>query len=331
MVKVGIVGITGYTGMELARILLRHPRVSLSFASSRRWAGKPLAEALPHLAGRTSLTVSAFDAAEAAGVAEVLFLCLPHGGAMDAAAGLLASGARVVDLSADFRLKDPAEFERWYQAPHRHPELLPRAATGFCELRREELKGCRFVANPGCYPTSVALGLAPLLEKRLVDPSRLIADSKSGVSGAGREPAPHLHFPEVEGDFSAYKVAGPHRHTPEMEQECSRLAGRPARITFTPHLLPVSRGILSTLYAEPSGSPLTDGELGGLYSSRYAGEPFEQAQVGPPRLDQRTGRYVVLSCLDNLVKGAAGQAVQNMNLMLGLPEQEGLTDLPVLP
>jgi N-acetyl-gamma-glutamyl-phosphate reductase len=349
MVRAGIVGVTGYTGMELARLLLRHPHAVLSYASSRQWAGKPLAAALPHLAGRTALTVSAFDSASAAREADVFFLCLPHGGAMDAAASLLAAGGKVVDLSADFRLKDPAAFEEWYQTPHRHPALLPEAVTGFCELHRVEVRKARFVANPGCYPTSVVLGLAPLLERGLIDPARLIADSKSGVSGAGRDPAPHLHFPEVEGDFSAYKVAGTHRHTSEMEQECSLLAGRPARITFTPHLLPVSRGIFSTLYADPAGKGMEDAELAELYSARYRDEPFIRVR-GPgdplprlkdvrgsnlcviaPRYDRRAGRYVVISCIDNLVKGASGQAVQNMNLMLGLHEEAGLLDLPVLP
>ncbi len=349
MIRAGIVGVTGYTGMELARILLRHPGVTLSFASSRKWAGRKLAEALPQLAGRTSLAVSAFDPAAAAREADVFFLCLPHGGAMDSAAALLAEGRKVIDLSADFRLKDPADFERWYQTPHRHPGLLSRAVSGFCELHREEIRGADFVANPGCYPTSVVLGLAPLLEKGVVEPGRLIADSKSGVSGAGRESAPHLHFPEVEGDFTAYKVAGTHRHIAEMEQECARLAGRPAYLTFTPHLLPVSRGILSALYAEPAGPLLSQAAMDDLYRARYGGEPFVRVRgagdplprlkeargtnlcIIAPRVDQRAGRYLVLSCIDNLVKGASGQAVQNMNLMAGLDEDAGLSDLPLLP
>jgi N-acetyl-gamma-glutamyl-phosphate reductase len=349
MIRTGIIGVTGYTGMELARILLRHPAASLSFVSSRKWAGRKLAEALPQLAGRTSLTVSAFDPKAAAREAEVFFLCLPHGGAMDAAAALLAEGRKVVDLSADFRLRDAADFERWYQTPHRHPLLLERAVTGFCELHREEIAGADIVANPGCYPTSVVLGLAPLLEKGLAEPERIIVDSKSGVSGAGREPAGHLHFPEVEGDFSAYKVAGSHRHIAEMEQECARLAGKAVRVTFTPHLLPVSRGILSTIYAEPAGPLLTQEELDGFFSARYSGEPFVRVRGArdqlprlkeargtnmcllAPRVDRRAGRYLVISCIDNLVKGAAGQAVQNMNLMCALPEDAGLSDLPLLP
>ncbi len=349
MIKVGIVGVTGYTGMELARLLLRHPGVSLAFASSRQWAGKPLAAALPALAGSTDLAVSAFEPASAAAEADLFFLCLPHGGAMDAAAALHGLGKKVVDLSADLRLSDPALFSKWYGTEHRHPGLLREAVNGFPELLREKIAPAALVANPGCYPTSVVLGLAPLVERGMIRPDSIIADSKSGVSGAGREPAAHLHFPEVEGNFSAYKVAGAHRHTVEMEQELSRLAREPVTVTFSPHLLPVARGILSTLYASPAGALPGEEELVEIYRARYAGEPFVRVRgsseplpslkevrgtnrcIIAPRVDKRAGRLVVISCIDNLVKGASGQAVQNMNLMLGLPETEGLADLPLWP
>ncbi|UCG39452.1 MAG: N-acetyl-gamma-glutamyl-phosphate reductase [bacterium] len=347
MVRVGIIGATGYTGMELARILLRHPAVRINYMTSRTWAGKRLGEALPHLGADQDLLLDKFDAGEATEKAEFFFVCLPHGQSMDAVGSLFERGAKVVDLSADFRLSDPSAYESWY-GEHRRKGLLRKAVYGLPELNRERIRNSRLVANPGCYPTSVILGLAPLLEKGVIKRKGIIADSKSGVSGAGREPRQNLHFPEVDGNFSAYNIAGKHRHTGEMEQELSRLTGEEIHITFSPHLLPLSRGIFSTIYCLHEGK-LDESTLGGLYTGRYAGEPFVRISapgaplpslkdvrgtnlcIVAPRLDGRTGTLVVISCLDNLVKGAAGQAVQNMNLMTGHPETAGLTDLPLLP
>ncbi|NOY85920.1 MAG: N-acetyl-gamma-glutamyl-phosphate reductase [Deltaproteobacteria bacterium] len=345
--RVGIIGATGYTGMELIRILLRHPEVDLTYVTSRKWAGKHLSEVSPALSGRTGLRFRAFDASEARMESDLVFVCLPHGGAMDASAALIETGVRTVDLSADFRLRERKVYEEWY-GPHSQVHLLRTAVNGFPELYRDGIRDAFLVANAGCYPTSIILGLVPLVEKGLLKTSSVIADSKSGVSGAGREPKEHLHFPEVEGNFSAYGIAGVHRHTPEIDQELTRIGGKEIRVTFTPHLLPVSRGILSTIYADPAGS-LEAEAVCDLYKERYRDEPFVQVRgnqeplptlkevrgtnmcVIAPRIDRGNGRIIVISCLDNLVKGASGQAVQNMNIMLGLPETLGLLDLPIVP
>lgn len=347
MTKVGIVGVTGYTGMELVRILLGHPELDLTYATSRTWAGKPLAQAIPAVEGRTELKISLFDALEASQKAEVVFLCLPHSEAMDTAAQLVELGTRVLDLSADFRLKDAGIYERWY-GPHSQPQLLEGAVYGLPEIHRARIREASLVAVPGCYPTSVILGLLPVAQNGLLNPGSVIADSKSGVSGAGKEPRASLHFPEVEGNFSAYNIAGVHRHTCEMEQELSEVSELSVSITFSPHLLPVSRGILSTLYADPS-RPVNTEDLVDLYSKRFSTEPFVKIRSGAnplpsikevrgtnqciiaPRVDIGNGRIVVVSCLDNLVKGASGQATQCLNLMLDLPETLGLEDLPLLP
>ncbi len=347
MTKVGIVGVTGYTGMELVRIILSHPELDLAYATSRTWAGKPLAQALPAVKERTELRISLFDPVGAAGAAEVVFLCLPHNEAMDAAAQLVGLGTRVVDLSADFRLKDADVYEKWYGS-HSQPQLLTKAVYGLPEIYRDRIAEASLVAVPGCYPTSVILGLLPAAQGGLLNPDSIIADSKSGVSGAGKEPKADLHFPEVEGNFSAYNIAGVHRHTCEMDQELAGILGQPVSITFSPHLIPVSRGILSTIYSDPAIAVDADG-LVDLYRERFSSEPFIKVRsiIDPlpsikdvrgtnqciiaPRVDSGNGRIVVVSCIDNLVKGASGQAIQCSNLMLGLPETLGLEAMPLLP
>ena len=345
MIRVGIVGASGYTGAELVRILANHPAVEITFATSRQYAGKPLAQVFPHLAGRTSLVCRDLAVEECAAMADVVFTAVPHQTAMALVPKLLAAGRKVVDLSADFRIHDAAVYEAWYQ-PHTAPELLASAVYGLPELHRAAIKATNLVANPGCYPTSVILGLAPLLKAGLIDPATLVVDSKSGTSGAGRGAAVGTLYCEVTEGFRAYKVAE-HRHTPEIEQELSKLAGQPVVISFTPHLVPMSRGLLSTIYAKTTKT-LSQTELDGLYQEFYRNELF--VRPVPPgalpatqyvrgsnycdlaaRFDQRTGRVIVLAAIDNLVKGAAGQAVQNMNLICGLPEGQGLEAVPFFP
>lgn len=347
MIRVGIIGVTGYTGVELVRILASHPGAKVTYATSRSMRGKNLSEAVGHPGGGSDVTLSVFHPAEAIREAELFFVCLPHGDAMETVGQLRGADAMVVDLSADFRLSDPALYELWY-GEHSRKGLLPEAVYGMPELHREKIADARLVANPGCYPTSVLLGVAPLLESKAVHSQGIVIDSKSGVSGAGREPKPALHFPEVAGNFSAYNIAGHHRHISEMEQEIGSISGTETTVTFTPHLLPVGRGILSTIYLRPV-SDLDERSIVNMYEQRYKDEPFVEVRrsdqalpaladvrgtnmcVIAPRLDARTGTVVVISCIDNLVKGASGQAIQNMNLMTGQAEVAGLVHLPLHP
>ncbi len=345
MVRVGIVGASGYSGLELMRLLARHPQVELMAVTSREHEGRPVSAVFPALAGIVDLTYTWPDPAKLAAAAEFVFIALPHQAAMGVAPIFLQTGRRAVDLSADFRFRERATYEEWYQ-PHSAPELLAEAVYGLPELHREAIRRARLVGNPGCYPTSVILGLAPLLKHNCLDLETIIADCKSGVSGAGRGVSLATLYCEVNDSFRAYKVAE-HRHTPEMEQELSRLAGAPVRLTFTPHLVPMSRGILATIYGRLSRK-MTEAELQELYRDFYREEPF--VRVGGPgelpatinvrgsnycdvalRLDGRTGRVIVLAAIDNLTRGAAGQAVHNMNLMLGFPETLGLEVVPFLP
>ncbi len=343
MVKAGIFGASGYTGQELLRILLRHPGVRVTAVTSRRYAGLPVSQVYPAFLGTTPLAFRNASPQEIAAEAELVFLALPHGVSHHVAGIFLAADRRVIDLSADFRLRDRGLYEAWY-GPHPAPELLAEAVYGIPELYREAVRNARLVANPGCYPTSVILGLAPVLAGGWIDPATVIIDSKSGVSGAGREPAVGSLFGEVQEGFKAYKV-GTHRHTPEIEQELGRIAGRAMTVSFTPHLLPATRGILSTMYATLSRETST-AALAEEYRTFYRDEAFVRicpegtfpniSSVRGTNLchigvhaDGRTGRAVIVSAVDNLVKGAAGQAVQNMNLVCGLPETQGL-DLPVL-
>ncbi len=345
MIRVAIVGASGYTGVELYRLLVNHPSVEVTCVTSRQNASEPFAEVFPSLRGRTDLVCDPVEVDVVAAKADFVFTALPHKTAMEFVPGLLAAGLKVVDLSADYRLHDAAVYESWYQA-HSSPELLGEAVYGLPELYRDQVRGARLVANPGCYPTSVALALAPLLKNGLVDPGSLIIDSKSGTSGAGRSAKVDSLYCEVNEGFKAYGVAS-HRHTPEIEQTLSELAGLSVTVNFTPHLLPVNRGILSTCYANLK-NPSATAELVELFADHYRQEPF--VRVCPkgslPNVafvrgsnycdlgvvsDPRTSRVIVVSAIDNLVKGAAGQAVQNMNLMLGFDEAAGLQVVPLFP
>jgi len=346
MTRVAIVGASGYTGVELARILCNHPRIELTAATSRQYAGMPLAEVFPNLRSKVSLVCENLSIQEICDRADVVFAAVPHKTAMDLVPQLLGAGKKVIDLSADFRLRDVKVYEQWYQA-HSSAEYLAEAVYGLPELYRDSIRAARLVANPGCYPTSIILALAPLLQAGAIEPHTIIADSKSGTSGAGRGAAVGTLFCEVTDGFRPYKVGGTHRHIPEIEQELSLLAGEELRISFTPHLLPVSRGILSTIYA--TLQPGFDAErIASLYAARYAEEGFVRvlpAGAVPATqyvrgsnfcdigfaVDARTGRIVVTSAIDNIVKGAAGQAVQNMNLVCGFPEEAGLEGAPLFP
>ncbi len=342
MIKVGIVGGTGYAGVELLRILAQHPQAGLAVITSRKETGTPVADLFPSLRGRVALAFSDPAAAGLAGC-DVVFFATPNGVAMGQAKPLLASGVRVIDISADFRIRDVGDWERWYATRHAAPELVSQAVYGLPEIHRNRIREARLVANPGCYPTSVQLGFLPLIEAGVVDLQHLIADAKSGVSGAGRKAEMHLLFSEASDNFMAYGVPG-HRHWPEMRQGLEALAGGPVGLTFVPHLAPMIRGIHATLYARIT----VEADFQKLFEQRYRGEPFVDVLPPGAHPDTRSVRasnvcriavhrphggdtLVVLSVIDNLVKGAAGQAVQNMNIMFGLPETLGLEQLPVLP
>jgi N-acetyl-gamma-glutamyl-phosphate reductase len=343
MVKIGIVGGTGYTGVELLRLLARHPQADLTAITSRKEAGMPVAEMFPSLRRVVDLKFSTPEEAPL-GACDVVFFATPHGVAMEMAPGLVRAGVKVLDLAADFRLKDPALFEKWYKMPHRALDLLAEAAYGLPELNREAIKKARVVGMPGCYPTTVQLGLKPLLENGLVDTTHLISDSKSGVSGAGRKAELGLIYAETADNFMSYGVAG-HRHHPEIVQELGRLAGgKEIRLIFTPHLTPMIRGMQSTIYARIT----READFQKLYEQAYAGEPFVDVMPAGSVPDTRSVRganicriavhrphggdtLMILSVIDNLTKGAAGQAVQAMNLVCGLPETSGLEGIGLVP
>ncbi|BHH82733.1 N-acetyl-gamma-glutamyl-phosphate reductase [Desulforhopalus sp. 52FAK] len=346
MIKVGIIGASGYAGAELARIICNHPHAELTVATSRQYEGKPLSEVFPNLRGRVDIICENIPVAELATKADLFFAAVPHKTAMDLVPELLAAGKKVIDLSADFRLRDVATYEDWYQ-PHSSSQFLEEAVYGLPELYRSEIGKSRLIANPGCYPTSIILGLAPLLKAGLIKPETIIADSKSGTSGAGRAAQTGTLFCEVHDGFKPYKVGRAHRHTPEIEQELSALYGSDIHITFTPHLLPISRGILSTVYASLANETTSD-TVQKLYRDQYASEPFVRLlseDTFPAtqyvrgsnfcdisvKIDHTTGRVIVMSAIDNVVKGAAGQAVQNMNIMCQFPEDAGLLTAPMFP
>jgi len=344
--KVAVVGASGYTGAELLRLLARHPAVEVTAATSETYTGKPVAATLPALAGFVDLSYEALDPERLAAVSEIVFLALPHTASAAPAAALLHAGCRVIDLSADFRLHDPGVYERWYRAAHPVPRLLQEAVYGLPELYRESIRRTRLVAVPGCYPTGALLGLAPLVRERRIALDSVIVDAASGISGAGRKLELGLHFSEANENFKAYGVAS-HRHMPEIEQELSRLAGQEIVVTFTPHLVPMTRGILSTIYATLT-SPMAVEAVHALFQRAYKEEPFVRV-LSPGSLpetkhvwgsnfcdigcavDARTGRVILITAIDNLVKGAAGQAIQAMNLMVGLDETLGLTAPPLFP
>ena len=341
-IRIGIVGGTGYTGVELLRLLAQHPHCEVAAITSRAEAGVGVAELFPNLRGRCSLKLSD-PAAAALDRCDLVFFATPNGVAMEQARALVDAGARIIDIAADFRIQDVALWEKWYGVKHACPELVAEAVYGLPEVNREKIREARLVANPGCYPTSVQLGFLPLVEAGVVDLDHLIADAKSGVSGAGRRAEVHTLLAEASDNFKAYGVPG-HRHQPEIAQGLARAAGRPVNVVFVPHLAPMIRGIHATLYARLTGKA----DLQALYEKRYAKEAFVDVMPAGSHPDTRSVRganscriavhqprggdiAVVLSVIDNLVKGAAGQAVQNMNIMFGLPETAGLEQLALLP
>lgn len=346
MIKVGIVGGTGYTGVELLRLLAQHPNVELTAITSRKEAGMPVAEMFPSLRGHVSLAFSTPDDAPLKSC-DVVFFATPNGVAMQQTRELLDAGVKVIDLAADFRIQDVAEWSKWYGMEHACPDLVAEAVYGLPEINREKIRGARLIANPGCYPTAVQLGLLPLVEAGVIDTTWMVADCKSGVSGAGRKAEIGALFAEASDSFKAYAVAG-HRHLPEIRQGVARMAGREVGLTFVPHLTPLIRGIEATLYARLT----KDVDLQALFEARYANEYFVDVMPAKSHPETRSVRasnlcriavhrpqgslagdntVVVLSVIDNLVKGAAGQAVQNMNILFDLPENMALTQVPVMP
>lgn len=343
MIKTAIVGGTGYTGVELLRLLAAHPEVELTAITSRSEAGMAVADLFPNLRDHVDL---AFVDPAGAGLeqCDLVFFATPNGIAMQHAPALLEAGVRVIDLAADFRLRDADEWAKWYGQPHACPELLEEAVYGLPEVNRAHIAGARLVANPGCYPTAVQLGFLPLLENGLVDAGRLIADAKSGVSGAGRKASVATLLGEASENFKAYAVPG-HRHLPEIRQGLAQASDAPVGLTFVPHLTPMIRGIHATLYAELTGPA---GDLQARYEARYGDEPFVDVLPAGSHPETRSVRgantcrislhrpqdgdtLVILSVIDNLVKGAAGQAVQNLNIMFGLVETAGLDGIALLP
>lgn len=342
MIRVGIVGGTGYTGVELLRLLARHPEVQIASITSRGDAGTDVTQMFPNLRGRLRLR---FEDPATANLksCDAVFFATPNGVAMEQAPPLLDAGVRVIDLAADYRISDVADWSRWYGMQHASPEWVGKAVYGLPEMNRAAIRNARLVANPGCYPTAVQLGFMPLLEQGLVELDHLVADAKSGVSGAGRKAEVATLFAEASDNFKAYAVPG-HRHLPEIRQGLSAMAGEPVGLTFVPHLTPMIRGIHATLYARIR----SEADLQALFVERYRDEPFVDVLPAGSHPDTRSVRaantcriavhrpqdgeaVVVLAVIDNLVKGAAGQAVQNLNIMFGLPETEGLQQIAVLP
>jgi N-acetyl-gamma-glutamyl-phosphate reductase len=346
MIEIGIVGGTGYTGVELLRLLAAHPQASVRVITSRKEAGIPVSEMFASLRGVGSISELRYSDPAQADLkgCDIVFFATPHGVAMSQARELAGAGVKIIDLAADFRIKDPAMFERWYKMPHGCPDLLAESVYGLPEMHRAAIAKARIVGNPGCYPTAIQLGFLPLVEAGIVDAAHLVADAKSGVSGAGRKSELGLMFSEASDNFRAYNVGG-HRHHPEIVQGLNGFSKAPVTLVFTPHLTPMIRGIHATLYAR-----LTDPgvDVQALFEKRYAGEPFVDVMPPGSHPETRSVRsanicrlavhrpqggdmVVVLAVVDNLVKGAAGQAIQNMNLMCTLPETTGLTAPPLLP
>ena len=346
MIKAGIIGATGYAGQELARLLMNHPEADLKYFSSKNYKDTPYSDVYPNFRDILPGKCVSMDVGEMAEECDVVFLALPHGLTFPQIDEGILRKTVVIDLGADFRLKDPEVYRRWYGLTHTNTKALSGAVYGLCELHREEIPGKALIANPGCYTTCSILSLSPLLKERLAVPSSIIVDAKSGVSGAGRSLSIGVHFSECNESVKAYKVTA-HRHTPEIEQELSLAAGQDITINFTPHLIPMNRGILTTAYADLKGDTDTD-DLYSLYSDFYKDEPFIRI-LKPGTLpetrfvrysnyvdigftvDKRTGRAIVIGAIDNLIKGAAGQAVQNMNIRFGLGETAGLQNIPILP
>jgi N-acetyl-gamma-glutamyl-phosphate reductase len=335
MIRVGILGATGYTALELIKLLLRHPEVEITAVTSRQQGEPPIATVHPSLVGRLGLPLRDLGPEELTRLCDCAFSCLPHGASALAVKPLLDAGVRVVDFSADYRLNDAAVYTEWYGETHCDAARLGKVPYGLPELFREQIVDVPLVANPGCYPTSAILALAPLLKKQLIATDGIIVDSKSGVSGAGRTPKLTTHFPECNESLSAYNV-GRHRHTPEIDQILGIAAGAKIEVVFTPHLIPMDRGILTTAYAQPIGAAHQD-DLMQAFQEMYAGQPFVHVVEHLPGTKEVSGtncchvtvrlvrgRVVVISCIDNLIKGASGAAVQNFNLMFGFPETTAL-------
>ncbi len=333
-VKVAILGGSGYTAVELIKILLRHPHAAITVVTSRQ--AEHIADLHPSLLGRLNLRCEPFDAEslQSKGV-QAAFCCLPHGTSMESIPPLLAQGIRVIDLSADYRLRDAKVYEEWYKETHHDTANLAKAVYGLPELNGDAVRKAKLIANPGCYPQTGILGLAPLVANELIELSGIVIDSKSGVSGAGRTPKLTTHFPECNESVSAYAV-GTHRHTPEIEQALADIAGQAVSVIFTPHLMPMDRGILSTIYATPT-KPVTESELVALYQRYFAGKPFVRVRTNPPATKDTIGtnfldvcvkvvrgKILVIAAEDNLIRGASGVAVQNFNLMFGFDETTAL-------
>ncbi len=342
-ISAGIIGATGYTGSELVRLLHTHPEVNIAFITSERYQGQRFSDVHPQFTSIVDIELISTSAALVSG-ADVFFLALPHGVSMKFVQQLKGQTARIIDLSGDYRLSAPAVYEKWYEKVHEYPEAFDQSVYGMPELHREAIQKARLVANPGCYPTASILALAPLIAEEIVHLESLIIDAKSGITGAGAKARDGSHFPNANDNFSAYKLKS-HRHTVEIEEQLCGLTENPVTVQFTPHLLPVDRGILATVYAHPTKA-VTDLELKEIFRKFYSNAPFIRIRETPPTIkdvrasnyadiymtyDERTHRIIVLSAIDNLVKGAAGQAVHNMNLMFDLEESLGLNHSPLRP
>ncbi len=340
-IKAGIIGATGYAGAELVRILLGHPNVKIEALSSVSFEGKSFAEIYPNFSQICDDTLVSVE--QAIDRCDVLFAAVPHGVSQELAKQCDQKGKAFIDIGADFRLDDPQEYEHWYGCTYQYPQLHQKAVYGLCEIFREQICQTRLIGNPGCYPTSISLGLYPALKGKWISPQTIIIDAKSGTTGAGRKLAQNTHFPDCNEAFAPYNI-GKHRHTPEIEQTLSKIYGQPIQVTFVPHLLPVNRGIVSTIYASmEEGATLK--KIHQAYVQAYQNEKFvrvkplgEVANLKYVRMsnycdislhaDEHTNRLIIVAAIDNLVKGAAGQAVQNMNLIFGLPEETGLHFVP---
>lgn len=340
MIRAGVIGATGYAGIELVRLLCMHPEVEITEVASHSFVGKRISDIYPHFKGILDIECKELNAEELAEQCDVVFVSLPNGASGEAIPALYKAGCYIVDLSADFRFRNPLVYEEWYKMQHPAVRLLSYSVYGLPELHRDEIAKTRLVGNPGCYPTATLLGLAPAAKAGIIEKNRIIVDAKSGVSGAGRASSTEYSFCECDEDIKAYKVAQ-HRHTPEIEQELSLIFDEDVVISFTPHLIPMKRGILSTIYAELEDD-MSQQAVEDIYKEFYEGESFVQvykegavpstkAVAGSNHchigitVDERTQRLVITSVIDNLVKGAAGQAVQNMNIMFGIEETAGLT------
>lgn len=346
MLKVGIIGASGYTGGELIRLLSQHPMVEIAAITSRSNEGKKLEEVFPSFIGWDGPVFSGSDSPEGVAGCDLVFLAVPHSVAIQLAPPLIAKGQKIIDLGADFRFRDYRTYEKWYKQEHAQPELAKNAVYGLPEIYRNQIREAKLIGNPGCYPTSNILGIYPALKNGLIDPANIVIDSKSGVSGAGRKAELPYIYPELFGNFKAYGIAN-HRHTPEIEQELSNISGQEITVSFTPHLLPIARGILSTIHLKLK-QKMTTAQVTEVFASVYKGEPFIKIIPEPVlpdikgvagtnychigvRVDERTNSLIIVSVIDNMVKGASGQAIQNMNLMSGFPETMGLTQWTVYP